>query len=147
MKKILFITAILLSLTFHLTPCCAQSYVGTMKVGDKTFKDVTVKLTVDDSLARASVMIYHVLNDVVRPYRIDLLISDILVTTTSQRTSLVCHNIVPTCEGKEYKEYLVEKLTGTATSGGFSFSCKMGEEVLSYSGVINQRAPYGRVSH
>lgn len=125
----------------------AQSYVGTMKVGDKTFKDVTVKLTVDDSLARASVMIYHVLTDEVRPYRIDLLISDILVTSTAQRTSLVCHNIVPTSEGRPYANYLVEKLTGTATTGVFSFSCKMGEEQVSYSGVINQRAPYGRVSH
>ena len=118
-----------------------------MKLGDKTFKDVTVKLTVDDSLSRASIMIYHVMNDVVRPYRIDLLISDILVTTTPQRTSLVCHNIVPTSNGRQYTEYIVGKLTGTATAGVFSFSCSMGEQQVSYSGVINQRAPYGRVSH
>lgn len=125
----------------------AQTFVGTMKVDGKTYKDVSVKLDVNDSLKLASVMIYHVLDDVVRPYKIDLLIPDILYTVTPQRTSLVCHNIVPLCNGRPYNEYLVVKLNGTATAGVFSFSCTMGDRSLSYSGVVNQRAPYGRVSH
>lgn len=125
----------------------AQTYVGTMRVGDKTFKDVTVKLDVNDSLNTASVKIYHVLDDVVKPRKIDLLIPDILVTPSAQRMTMECHNIVPQCDGKEYDEYHVGKLNGTTSSGVFSFSCTMGERYVTYSGVVNQRASYSRVSH
>lgn len=125
----------------------AQSYVGTMRVGDKTFKDVTVKLTVNDSLNTATVMIYHVLEDGVHSQKIDLLIPDILVFPSAQRTTMECHNVVPQSGGKEWLEYHVGKLNGTTSSGVFSFSCTMGERYVTYSGVINQRAPYGRVTH
>lgn len=147
MKRILF-ALLIFSFQFSIfSSVQAQTYVGTMRVGDKTFKDVTVKLAINDTLNTASVMIYHVLDDVVKPQKIDLLIPDILVTPSAQRTTMVCHNIVPRCDGKEYAEYHVGKLQGSTASGVFSFSCTMAERYVTFSGVINERASYSRVSH
>lgn len=116
----------------------AQTYVGTMKVDGETFRDVSVKLTISGDTA--GVLIYRTLPDRVKPVRIDLLIPDIHVDATAQRMSLVCYNIVPLFGTDPYPEYLVKTLHGTATQGVFSFSCKMNEKQVSYSGVINKRA-------
>lgn len=147
MKRILFALLIFFFQFSFFNSVQAQTFVGTMRVGDKTFKDVTVKLAVNDSLNTASVMIYHVLEDGVHSRKIDLLIPDILVFPSAQRTTFECHNIVPLSEGKEWPEYHVGKLNGTTSSGVFSFSCTMGECYVTYSGVVNERASYSRVSH
>ena len=147
MKKILLIAVLFSVLHSPFSTLHAQMFVGTMKVGDQTFKDVTVKLTVDDSANYANIMIYHVLSHVVKPYRIDLQIPDILFTRTQQRTSFVCYNIVPLSDNEPVPEYRVGKLSGTHTAGVFSFSCTMGERRVTFSGVVNERAPYARVSH
>ena len=103
---------IILSLfTFCFSLSQAQTYVGTMKMGKEVQKDVWVKYEVNqDSTGTCNVMIYRVLKDVVKPYKIDLLIPGIDVKPSTQRTTLVCYNIVPQCEGKDVPEYLVEKL-------------------------------------
>lgn len=129
-----FAAAMLLGLSVS-----AQTFRGTMRVDRETFKDVSVKLDlqVDSVNATASVMIYRVLDDVVKPYKINLLIPDILLSVNSQRMSLVCHNVVPQCEGREVPEYIVRRLNGSVMADVFSFSCVIDEKHVTYSGVLD----------
>ena len=132
-----FAAAMLLGLSVS-----AQTFRGTMRVDRETFKDVSVKLDlqVDSVNATASVMIYRVLDDVVKPYKINLLIPGIDVKATAQRTALDCYNIVPQCEGKDVPEYLVEKLHGSLMFNVLSFSCTIDGTQYVYRGVIHRRA-------
>ena len=133
---------IILSLfTFCFSLSQAQTYVGTMKMGKEVQKDVWVKYEVNqDSTGTCNVMIYRVLKDVVKPYKIDLLIPGIDVKPSTQRTTLVCYNIVPQCEGKDVPEYLVEKLQGSVMFNVLSFSCTIDGKQYVYRGVVNRRA-------
>jgi len=137
MKKILF--ALLAFSIF--SSIQAQTYVGTMRVGNETHKDVWVKYEMNqDSTGTCNIMIYRVLKDVVKPYKINLLIPTIDVNVSAQRTSLVCYNIVPQCEGKDVPEYLVEKLQGSVMFNVLSFSCTIDGKQYVYRGVIHRRA-------
>lgn len=135
MRRLVFVAVMLLTGM----SVSAQTFIGTMRVDRETFKDVSVKLDlqVDSVNATASVLIYRVLNDVVKPHKIDLLIPDILLSVTPQRMSLECHNIVPRCDGREVPEYLVRRLRGTVTADVFSFSCVIDEKHVTYSGVLD----------
>ena len=137
MKKILLIAAFFSVFSF----ASAQTYVGTMRVGNETQKDVWVKYEMNqDSTGTCNIMIYRVLKDVVKPYKINLLIPTIDVNVSAQRTALVCYNIVPQCEGKEAPEYLVEKLQGSLMFNVLSFSCTIDGKQYVYRGVIHRRA-------
>ncbi len=139
MKKILFIAA--LFSIFQFSICEAQTYVGTMKIGKEVQKDVWVKYEMNqDSTGTCNIMIFRVLKDVVKPYKINLLIPGIDVKATAQRTALDCYNIVPQCEGKDVPEYLVEKLHGSLMFNVLSFSCTIDGTQYVYRGVIHRRA-------
>lgn len=141
MKKTLFIAAIISIFSFQFSISQAQTYVGTMKIGEEVQKDVWVKYEMNqDSTGTCNIMIFRVLKDVVKPYKIDLLIPGIDVKPSVQRTTLVCYNIVPQCEGKDVPEYLVEKLHGSVTLDVLSFSCVIDGKPYIYRGVINRRA-------
>lgn len=115
----------------------AQTYIGTMKVGKETHKDVYVKLTVTGDTA--TVFVHGVFMDRLGHYRIDLTIPDIHVDEQPQRQVLWCYNIVPTFGNEAYPEYLVRKLQGSIAVGVLSFSCTMDEIPVTFSGVINKR--------
>ena len=137
MKKILLIAALFSVFSF----ASAQTYVGTMRVGNETQKDVWVKYEMNqDSTGTCNIMIFRVLKDVVKPYKINLLIPTIDVNVSAQRTALVCYNIVPQCEGKEVPEYPVEKLQGSLMFNVLSFSCTIDGKQYVYRGVIHRRA-------
>ena len=141
MKKILLLLAILSPFTFHLSLCEAQTFVGTMRVGKDVQKDVWVKYEMNqDSTGTCNLMIYRVLKDVVKPYKIDLMIPGIDVKPSAQRTGLVCYNLVPQCNGKDVPEYLVEKLQGSLTLDVLSFSCIIDGKQYVYRGVVRRRA-------
>ena len=141
MKKILFIAAIFSIFNFQFSICEAQTYVGTMKTGKEIQKDVWVKYEMNnDSTGTCNLMVYRVMKDVVKPYKIDLLIPGIDVKTSAQRTALICYNIVPQCDGKDVPEYLVEKLQGSVTLDVLTFSCIIDGKQMVYRGVINRRA-------
>ena len=143
MKKILLLLAILSPFTFHLSPCEAQTFVGTMKSGREVQKDVWVKYEMNqDSTGTCNLLIYRYMNDVVKPYKIDLLIPTIEVKTTSQRTALVCNNIVPQCNGKEVPEYLIQRLQGSLMHDVLTFSFYIDGKLRVYRGVVNRRADY-----
>ena len=104
MKKILAITVLFSFFAF----VQAQTYVGTMKIGNDVQKDVWVEYAMNnDTTGTAHITIFRVLKDVVAPYKINLLIPTIEVKPSAQRTALVCYNIVPQCDGKDVPEYLV----------------------------------------
>lgn len=112
-----------------------------MKVGKEVQKDVWVKYEMNqDSTGTCNIMIYRVLKDVVKPYKIDLLIQGIDVKHSAQRTALVCYNLVPQCEGKDVPEYLVEKLQGSLLHDVLTFSCVIDGKQYVYRGVVNRRA-------
>ncbi len=137
MKKILFLSVMSI---FGLA-ASAQTYVGTMKTGKEIQKDVWVKYEMNnDSTGTCNLMVYRVMKDVVKPYKIDLLIPGIDVKTSAQRTALICYNIVPQCDGKDVPEYLVEKLQGSVTLDVLTFSCIIDGKQMVYRGVINRRA-------
>ena len=137
MKKILLIAALFSVFSF----ASAQTYVGTMKTGKEIQKDVWVKYEMNnDSTGTCNLMVYRVMKDVVKPYKIDLLIPGIDVKTSAQRTALICYNIVPQCDGKDVPEYLVEKLQGSVTLDVLTFSCIIDGKQMVYRGVINRRA-------
>lgn len=134
MKRILFAAALMLMGL----AVSAQTFVGTMKVGDYTRKDVTVKMTVKGDTA--TITMYHVKFARMMPVKVNFQIPDIRITATQQRNLLECHNIVPLGNGKKYPEYTVRKLNGAVTSAVLSFTCTMDEKTIVYSGVINRRA-------
>lgn len=115
----------------------AQTYIGTMKVGKETHKDVYVKLTVTGDTA--TIFVHSVFMDHLGHYKIDLTIPDIHVDEQSQRSVLWCYNIIPTYGEEPYDEYLVRKLKGSIAVGVLSFSCTMDETPVTFSGVINKR--------
>ena len=115
----------------------AQTYIGTMKVGGETHKDVYVKLTVTGDTA--TVFVHNVFMDRLGHYPIDLTLPDIRLEFLPQRTTMVCYNIVPTSVGEPYPEYHINKLQGSIAVGVLSFSCTMGDTFVTFSGVINQR--------
>lgn len=137
MKKILVIATLLSIFTLSQ----AQTYVGTMRMGNDVQKDVWVEYAMNnDTTGTAHITIFRVLKDVVAPYKINLLIPTIEVKPSAQRTALICYNIVPQCEGKDVPEYLVEKLQGSVTHDVLSFSCRIDGKQMIYRGVINRRA-------
>ncbi len=137
MKKILIIAAFFSIFNF----VSAQTYVGTMRVGTDAQKDVWVKYEMNqDSTGTCSLMIYRYMKDVLKPYKIDLVIPSIDVSVSAQRTSLVCYNIVPQCNGKDVPEYLVEKLQGSVMFNVLSFSFTIAGKQYVYRGVIHRRA-------
>ena len=141
MKKLFFIAAIFSIFNFQFSISQAQTYVGTMKMGSEVQKDVWVEYAMNsDTTGTAHITIFRVLKDVVEPYKINLLIPTVEVKPSTQRTALICYNIVPQCEGKYVPEYLVEKLQGSVTHDVLSFSCTIGGKQMIYRGVINRRA-------
>jgi len=133
MKRALFLSLLLmLGLA-----ASAQTYIGTMRVGNETHKDVYVKLTITGDTA--TVFVHNVFMDRLGHYRIDLTLPDIRLEFLPQRTTMVCYNIVPTSVGEPYPEYLIKQLHGSIAVGVLSFSCTMDETPVSFSGVINQR--------
>lgn len=115
----------------------AQTYIGTMKVGKETHKDVYVKLTLTGDTA--TIFIHNVFMDRLGHYKIDITIPNIHVDEQPQRSVLWCYNIVPTFKNEAYPEYLVRKLQGSIAVGVLSFSCTMDETPVTFSGVINKR--------
>ena len=115
----------------------AQTYIGTMRVGNETHKEVYVKLTVTGDTA--TIFVHNVFMDRLGHYKIDLLIPDIHVDEQPQRSVLWCYNITPKYVDDPYPEYLVRKLQGSIAVGVLSFSCTMDEIPVTFSGVINKR--------
>ncbi|MBR1767077.1 MAG: hypothetical protein IJ745_08640 [Bacteroidales bacterium] len=133
MKRVLFLSLLLLAAV----AAGAQTYIGTMKVGGVTHKDVYVKLTVTGDTA--TVFVHNVFMDRLGHYKIDLTLPDIRLEEQPQRTTMVCYNIVPTSKGEPYPEYLIRRLHGSIAVGVLSFSCMLDETFVTFSGVINQR--------
>ena len=115
----------------------AQTYIGTMKVGKETHKDVYVKLTVTGDTA--TIFVHNVFMDRLGHSKIDITIPDIHVDEKPQRQVLWCYNIVPPFKKEAYPEYIVRKLQGSIAVGVLSFSCTMDETLVTFSGVINKR--------
>ena len=133
MKRALFLSLLMLAGL----AATAQTYIGTLKVGNEIHKDVYVKLAVSGDTA--TIAIHKVLMDRLGQYTIDLTIPDIHVDMQPQRQVLWCYNIVPTFKEEAYPEYLVRQLQGTIAVGVLSFSCTMDETPVTFSGVINKR--------
>ena len=133
MKRALFLSLLMLAGL----AASAQTYIGTMKVGKETYKDVYVKLTVSGDTA--TIFVHNVFMDRLGHYKIDITIPDIHVDEQPQRQVLWCYNIVPKFGAEAYPEYLVRKLQGTIAVGVLSFSCTMDETPVTFSGVINKR--------
>ena len=133
MKRALFLSLLMLVGLM----ASAQTYIGTMKVGKETHKDVYVKLTVTGDTA--TIFVHNVFMDRLGHYKIDITIPDIHVDEQPQRQVLWCYNIVPTFKTEAYPEYIVRKLQGSIAVGVLSFSCTMDETLVTFSGVINKR--------
>ena len=133
MKRALFLSLLMLAGL----AASAQTYIGTMKVGKETYKDVYVKLTVSGDTA--TIFVHNVFMDRLGHYKIDVTIPDIHVEEQPQRQVLWCYNIVPTFKGEAYPEYIVRKLQGSIAVDVLSFSCTMDETPVRFSGVINKR--------
>lgn len=130
--------AILLSFMLMLGfAASAQVFVGTLKIDGKIYKDVNVRYTVNGDTA--TVVIYRVIYDNIIHGTVDLTVPDIRITETAQRSSLICYNIMPLNEGKDYPDYFVRKFRGTKTTDVLTFSCTMNERKVTYSGVVNKR--------
>ena len=133
MKRVLFLSLLLLAGL----AASAQTYIGTMKVGQEVHKDVYIKLTVSGDTA--TIFIHNVFMDRLGHYKMDITIPDIRVEEMPQRQELWCRNVVPTFKDEAYPEYLVRQLQGTIAVGVLSFSCTMDETPVTFSGVINKR--------
>ena len=133
MKRALFFSLLMMAGLM----ASAQTYIGTMKVGNETHKDVYIKLTVSGDTA--TIFVHNVFMDRLGHYKIDITIPDIHVDEQPSRQVLWCYNIVPTFKGEAYPEYIVRKLQGTIAVGVLSFSCTMDETPVTFSGVINKR--------
>ena len=133
MKRALFFSLLMMASLM----ASAQTYIGTMKVGNETHKDVYIKLTVSGDTA--TIFVHNVFMDRLGHYKIDITIPDIHVDEQPSRQVLWCYNIVPTFKGEAYPEYIVRKLQGTIAVGVLSFSCTMDETPVTFSGVINKR--------
>lgn len=123
MKKVLLAT-----LLMGTTMAMAQTYVGTMTVGDYTRKEVRVDLN------KNNLLMHDVKFARMMPVKLDITIANL--QRSAQKIS--GNNIVPTAKGKEYEKYTVRNLHGTATDT-LRFECQMGKKQLRYTGVRRQQ--------
>jgi len=117
----------LLALSLYVS---AQTYVGTMTVGNYTQKDVEVKLS--KTVQRGvSMTFFHVKFARMMPVRLNVVIPTLSLEDSHMRGD----NIIPTANGKRHEKYLVRNLTGDADAQRLKFTCTMGKKQLTFNGT------------
>lgn len=135
MRKVFLLAALLLAAVV----ASAQTYVGTLRVENRSTKDVWVKMTTQGDTA--TLLLYRVEISSLTNGPVNLVIPDIRVTKGEmQRTHLQCLNIDPLIAGAPVKEYRVKRLSGAVAASTLSFSCIMDGKRVTFQGVINRRA-------
>lgn len=110
----------------------AQTYVGTMTIGDYTRKDVTARISPSDGQNTVSLTLYGVKFAWLMPVTLDVKIDPV----ARNGNKLTADGVVPTARGKKYEKYTIRQLTGNTENGNLRISCQMGQKQLYYNGVI-----------
>lgn len=110
----------------------AQTFIGTMAVGNYTKKNVTVQLQPSSNPKWVSVTLYGVKFAKLMPVKLDVKIDAI----TNRDGLLTGDSIIPTNKDKCYEKYLVRHLQGAIDKDSLRFACQMGKKQLNYSGMI-----------
>ena len=106
----------------------AQTFVGTMTVGNYIKNDVTVQVQPSSSQDLVSITLFGVKFAKLMPVKLDVKIDSVL----KKDNLLTGDNIVPTNKGKQYEKYLVRHLEGVIERDGLRFTCQMGRKQLDY---------------
>jgi len=107
----------------------AQTYIGTLTVGDYIQKNTTVKLQTNSN-GVATLTMYRAKFAYLMPVRLDIEMSPVKVYDGKLRGD----GIIPIAKGKRYEKYRVRDLKGKRTAEQLSFSCIMGTKSIKFSG-------------
>ena len=107
----------------------AQTFTGTMTVGDYTRENTKVRLQ-QKTDGTITLTMYHVKFARMMPVTLDISLSPLVPADGL----LKGNDIVPISGGKPYEKYTVRDFTGKTSGGKFSFSCMMGGRKLVFNG-------------
>ena len=122
----------MLSVVLLLTLACvsnAQTYVGTLTIGNYQQKEVEVRLK-KGSTGEHSLVLYNTKFARMMPVKLDVELQPIEV----KDAVIQGDNIVPTARKKRYEKHTVHHLRGRIESGAMRFKCRMGEKQLVFEG-------------
>lgn len=120
----------LLLLLLSATALRAQTYVGTMTIGDYERIGVTVSITPGREAGTVLVTMYRVKFAKMMPVKVDLTLYPI----TKNGNRLVGNNITPVYKDKRYEKHMVRDLFGTVEADSLQFGCQMGKKQLTFNG-------------
>lgn len=121
---------LLIVMSFLLPTVTAQTFVGTMTIGNYTQKNTRVLLKPERNGHYVLIM-YDVKFAYLMPVRLNIELSPITV----QRGRMQGDGIIPTVKGKLYEKHKVRNFSGTVSSDQLNFSCTMGTKKLLYKGM------------
>lgn len=132
-------------MTLFLATLSAQTYVGTMTLGDFVQKNVVAELKVEGAMATLEMK--QVRFSRLMPVKLDVILDSITVisnvdaetgaTSNSEATSeirLQGEGIIPMSKGMRFNKYVVTQGRGTAGKS-CDFSCLMGDKKVTFKGV------------
>ena len=107
----------------------AQTYVGTMTIGDYTQRGVEVTLTQKQG-GSASALMHRVKFARMMPVRLDVELKPLRLADGR----LAADSLVPTAGNKSYEKFTVRRLAGTSDASALRFKCRMGKKELAFDG-------------
>lgn len=110
----------------------AQTFTGTLTIGDYARKNTKATLTIKDNVATA--VLYNVKFSRLMPFAVDATIPNLTVSKKDGKIIVTGNNITPTVKGKGYGKFMIKNFHGTIDGENVNASTLMGDEKVTYVG-------------